>query len=82
MSWRHACTLSDRDDIEQEFGVRYTKLLFFYFDTSRFIMVDPMHNMLLGMGLLSDSNFDLIQSHVDKFMDTLQNFFKIQFIYS
>ena len=80
MSWRHARTLSDRSDIERNFGVRYTELLRLpYFDTSRFIIVDPMHNMLLGnakhitniwkrMGLLSDSNFDLIQSYVDKFI--------------
>ena len=80
MSFRHARTLSERNDIEREFGVRYTELLRLpYFDTSRFIIVDPMHNMLLGnakhitnvwkkMGLLSDSNFDSIQSHVDKFI--------------
>lgn len=80
MSWKHAHTLSDHNDIEREFGVRYTELLRLpYFDTSQFIIVDPMHNMLLGtakhivniwksMGLLSDSNFDLIQSHVDKFI--------------
>ena len=80
MSWKHAITLSQRHEIERKYGVRYTELLrLSYFDTSRFTVVDPMHNMLLGTakqithiwkccGLLSESNFDLIQSSVDKFV--------------
>lgn len=80
MSWRHSTTLANRQEIERKYGVRFTELLRLqYFDTVRFIVVDPMHNMLLGTakrmvsmwkssGLLSESEFDSIQMSVDKFI--------------
>lgn len=50
-----------------------------YFDTNRFSVIDPMHNMLLGTaklmigiwkesGLLSTDNFEKIQLLVNKFV--------------
>ena len=47
MSWKHAITLSECQELERKFGIRYTELLRLpYFDTVRFTVVDPMHNML------------------------------------
>ena len=80
LEWKHAKTLSVRQKIEQEYGVRYTELLRLpYFDTVRFSVVDPMHNILLGTtklmvtlwkenGLLSSNDFSQIQAHVDRFI--------------
>ena len=80
MSWKHSSTLAKRHDIEHQYGVRFTKLLRLqYFDTVRFIVIDPMHNMLLGTAknmvalwkssaLLSEKDFDSIQFFVNKFV--------------
>lgn len=78
MCWKHANTLSRRREIEQKYGIRFTELLRLpYFDTVRFVVVDPMHNVLLGSakllvtlwkdtGVLSAANFDSIQATVNK----------------
>ena len=67
--WKYGKTLSERHKIEQAYGARFTELLRLpYFDTVRFSIVDPMHNVLLGTtkqivtlwkenGLLSPSDF-------------------------
>ena len=80
MDWKHANTLSKRHDIERQYGVRFTELLRLpYFNTVRFTVVDPMHNVSLGTsklmitlwkssGVLSETHFDAIQSSVDKFI--------------
>ena len=80
LEWKHGKTLSARHKIEQEYGARFTELLHLpYFDTVRFSVVDPMHNVLLGTtklmvtlwrehGLLSPSDFSHIQVHVDRFI--------------
>ena len=80
MEWRHANTLTSRQKIEREYGIRFTELLrLSYFDTVRFSVVDPMHNVLLGtaklmvtlwkdQGLLSSIDFEKIQSCVNKFV--------------
>ena len=78
--WKHSKTLSARHKIEQEYGARFSELLRLpYFDTVRFSVVDPMHNILLGTtklmvaiwkehGLLSPNDFSGIQVHVDRFV--------------
>ena len=49
MAWKHARTMTDRNKIEREFGVRFTELLRLpYFDTIQFSVIDVMHNILLG----------------------------------
>ena len=80
MSWKHANTLKKRQDIERNFGVRFTELLRLpYFDFIRFAIVDPMHNILLGSakhimmlwkesGMIADDHFASIQGTVDKFV--------------
>ena len=72
MSWKHATTLSKRREIEKKYGIRFTELLRLpYFDTVRFVVVDPMHNILLGSakllitlwkdrGIISPANFGLL----------------------
>lgn len=48
--YREAKTLTQRLKIENETGVRYTVLTKLpYFDCVRQHVVDPMHNLLLGM---------------------------------
>lgn len=47
--WKHAQSLAERHTIEKDHGVRFTELLRLdYFETVRFSVVDPMHNILLG----------------------------------
>ena len=79
-SWKHANSLSERSTIERNFGVRFTELLRLdYFDTVRFSVIDPMHNMFLGTakrmvgiwkekGMLSPEIFDKTQALVDRFV--------------
>lgn len=80
MKWKHAKTIAERTKIEREYGVRFTELLRLpYFNTVRFSVIDPMHNILLGsskhiislwkdLGLLKDSDNQKIQTLVDKFV--------------
>ena len=79
MNWKHASTLKEREDIEHKHGVRFTELLRLpYFDTIRFAVVDPMHNILLGSAkhmslwkendIIEKSNLPLIQETVDEFI--------------
>lgn len=78
MKWKHAKSLAERIEIERKHGVRFSELLRLpYFNTIRFCVIDPMHNILLGsskhittlwksMGLLKE--VELIQELVDKFV--------------
>lgn len=80
MAWKHARTMTDRNKIKQEFGVRFTELLRLpYFDTIQFSVIDAMHNILLGTaklmvtiwkekGILSNQQFQNIQILCDKFI--------------
>lgn len=65
--------------IESQSGYRYTSLLNLpYFDTVRMLVLDPMHNLFLGtakhvlkkiwldQGVLSPSEFSVVQSRIDK----------------
>lgn len=64
---------------ESESGYRYTELLkLSYFDPSRMLTIDPMHNLFLGsgkhivknvwmkFGLVTESQFDAIQNRIDR----------------
>lgn len=66
-------------EIESRTGYRYTELLkLTYFNPTRMLIVDPMHNLFLGSGkhilkdvwidrcIIPESKFDLIQSRIDK----------------
>lgn len=80
MSWKHSNTLANRHNLEQKYGVRFSELLRLpYFDTVRYVVVDPMHNMFLGTAkrmvsiwksndLLPENEFDNIQASVNKFV--------------
>ena len=80
MNWKHANTLKKRQDIEHDYGVHFTELLRLpYFDSIRFAVVDPMHNVLLrsakhimmlwkGNGMIVSDHFASIQDTVDKFV--------------
>lgn len=72
-------TKTSRQKIESETGFRNTALLKLpYFDSCRMLLVDPMHNLYLGSAkhilkavwieknMLTPSNFERIQSRVDK----------------
>ena len=71
-------TKSDRNKAESESGCRYSVLLKLpYFDAPRMLIIDPMHNLflgsakhflkslLIGRGIISTSQFNVIQQRVD-----------------
>ena len=72
-----ATTKYGKEQIQQEFGIRYSQLLELpYFDVVRCHLVDPMHNLFLGTakklltlwkdhGYLSTNSFVLIQKEID-----------------
>ena len=76
---KEACTLSARKEIEKKIGVRYSELLRLpYLDLVRGHLIDPLHNLFLGTakniisiwkstGVLSDADFDNIQTVIDSF---------------
>ena len=78
--WKYAKTLACQHKIEQEYGVSFSELIRLpYFDSIRFTLVDPMHNVLLGTAklmmtvwktkvLISFPQFGEIQSLVDRFV--------------
>lgn len=78
--WSEAGTSAERDALTKEYGVRYSVLLELpYFDVVRFTIIDPMHNLFLGIAkrmfvniflgrqILTDSHLDKIQMHVNNF---------------
>jgi len=78
MKLRNVSTRSALHEGESESGCRYSVLLKLpYFDAPRMLIVDPMHNLSLGsakhylkavwieLGIVSESQFDLIQCRVD-----------------
>ncbi len=57
----------DRKDIFTETGIRYSKLLRLkYFDPSRFVVVDAMHNLFLG---LIQEHFEILGMKLEKLED-------------
>ena len=79
MEWKHAKTQTERHKIERKYGVRFTELVRLpYFHFARISVVDPIHNFILGTtkvmitiwrekSLITDKDFEKIQSLVDKF---------------
>ena len=73
-----ATSSSQRKKLESTLGVRYTELLRLpYYDCVRFVVIDPMHNLLLGtakclfhkwieLGLLKQDELKKIQVHIDE----------------
>ena len=70
-------TATARSEAESKYGIRYSELLRIpYFDVVRFHVIDPMHNVFLGLakhfietlrntGRLVNKNFEAIQTKVD-----------------
>ncbi|KAG2047882.1 hypothetical protein BDR06DRAFT_827189, partial [Suillus hirtellus] len=47
--WKNAEMKVDRNKLFKQYGVRWSVLLWLpYWDPTRFIMIDGMHNLLLG----------------------------------
>ena len=73
-----APTASAQHSIEREFGVKYSILSELeYYETVRFLVVDPMHSLFLGIAkhtfstwietdILNKSHYSVIQSRVDE----------------
>ena len=74
---KNALTATRRNEIEKAFGVRYTELLrLSYFNVIRHHVVEPMHNLYLGIAkhttstwkdrnILKADDFSLIQEKID-----------------
>lgn len=74
---KNAVTPTERSRIEKVHGARYTELLRLpYFDVIHFHVVDPMHNLFLGIAkhttntwkdldLINSTDFSDLQSKVD-----------------
>ena len=80
MNWKLANTLKKRQDIEHNYGFHFSELLRLpYFNSIRFAIVDPTHNVLLGSAkhlmlfwkdnkTITEIHFSSIQCVVDKFV--------------
>ncbi|CAH1264067.1 Hypp2840 [Branchiostoma lanceolatum] len=74
---RRAKTKAERKRIEDQYGARWSELFRLpYYDAVRSVVIDPMHNLLLGtakhvfkvwveLGVLDKKAFDVIQSRID-----------------
>jgi len=76
-----AVTPTERKELELEKGSRFTQLFYLpYYNSVRFAIIDPMHNLFLGTskrilekvwlenGLLSRTDLEAIQARVDQFV--------------
>ena len=73
-----ASSKKGRDDKESNYGVRFSSLIHLpYFDFISFVVIDPMHNLMLGTtkkmlkiwkeeNLLSEKEFSRLQSRINK----------------
>ena len=73
-----ATSSSQRKKLESTLGVRYTESLRLpYYDCVRFVVIDPIHNLLLGtakclfhkwieLGLLKQDDLNKIQNHINE----------------
>ena len=73
-----ASTAAKQKEIERKYGVKYSLLFELpYYDTVRFLALDPMHVLFLGiakhtlktwtaLGIINDSHFIIIQQCVNK----------------
>ncbi|KAI8490511.1 hypothetical protein Bbelb_317790 [Branchiostoma belcheri] len=74
---RRAKSKAERKRVEDRYGARWSELFRLpYYDAVRFVVIDPMHNLLLGtskhvfkvwvdLGVLNRKAFDVIQSRID-----------------
>ena len=74
---KKAATATARSQIESRHGLRYSELIrLSYFDVIRYHVVDPMHNLFLGLAkhtiktwkelnILRDLHFEILQEKVD-----------------
>ena len=74
---RFARCQADINSVVHKTGAKYSVLLQLpYYDAVRFVIIDPMHNLFLGLAkttlkvwkkkeLISDKHFDLLQKRVD-----------------
>ena len=79
MKYCTSVTKSQQTEVERRSGIRYSCLLELpYFNAPRMCIIDPMHNLLLGTSkmmvelwkssdILSEKDFEVIQSRVDSF---------------
>lgn len=80
LKYKQCNTKAQQKEIERESGVRYSVLVELpYFNAPRMCIVDPMHNLLLGtakhmlelwknLEILTDKDFELLQTCVDSFV--------------
>ena len=71
-------TKTEREELESKYGTRYSSLIRLpYYDSVRFAIIDPMHNLFLGTAkkmisvwkdekFLNDETLQTIQERVDK----------------
>ncbi|XP_030600828.1 uncharacterized protein LOC115790939 [Archocentrus centrarchus] len=74
---KRATTKTEQKRIEHKYGARWSELFrLSYYDAIRFVVIDPMHNLLLGtarhvfrlwaeLGILSTKNLDELQRRVE-----------------
>ncbi|KAI8479735.1 hypothetical protein Bbelb_425380 [Branchiostoma belcheri] len=74
---RRAKSKAERKRVEDRYGARWSEHFRLpYYDAVRFVVIDPMHNLLLGtskhvfkvwvdLGVLNRKAFDVIQSRID-----------------
>ena len=70
---RFARCQADINSVVHKTGAKYSVLLQLpYYDAVRFVIIDPKHNLFLGLlkvwkkkELISDKHFDLLQKRVD-----------------
>lgn len=74
---KNANTKQAQEEIAKEFGIKYSELILLpHFDIVRYHVIDPMHNIFLGLvkhtvkiwkdiGLLQDKHYPIIQEKVD-----------------
>ncbi|XP_073670897.1 uncharacterized protein [Paramisgurnus dabryanus] len=74
---KRAKTKAEQKIIEREYGARWSELFrLSYYDAIRFVVIDPMHNLLLGtarhvfrlwteLGILTTKSLDEVQARVE-----------------
>ncbi|KAJ8361915.1 hypothetical protein AAFF_G00412320 [Aldrovandia affinis] len=79
-----ATTKAAQKKLEAQYGARWSELFFLpYYDAIRFVVIDPMHNLLLGtarhvlklwieLGVLSIQKFEELQRRMDS-LKSLKN---------
>ena len=78
--WKNCCNRAEQKKLEHQYGVKYSVLFELpYFDPNRMVLIDPMHNLLLGTakhmlnvwketGKIKPNDMELMQEKVDSFV--------------